>query len=648
LDTTNAWTLQNQYTYTPAGQVATKALSVSNGAATASGLLTTSYTYDGLGTLISTQYPSPNSLTFTYALDGLERPIGLTDNTNHTWVSGVVYNPASQMTNAMFPSGTEMWGYNTLNQLTQRMTTSGSTARMNVTYAYPAGKDNGQIAGSTDAVTGETITYLYDSLKRLAKASSGTWSDTYTYDGFGNLTGMAGGGGAPSLSVSVNPATNQITPTNIAYDGNGNVTQFGPSGSLTTMAYNVANRMATVNATNAYAYDPASQRVYFRNSVAGTETLYVYGTDGKKLATYTIASITGSEVNFTMQSQNVYFAGKLISAEGNAVAVDRLGTVRWNAASGGHTYYPYGVEYSSTANDTEKYATYTRDTLTGLDYAMNRYYSSTWGRFMAPDPSHASMHLQTPLSWNRYTYTLGDPIGGNDPTGLDLDDDGDDGCPDGQMCFFGGASGGGSSDGWGGGGASGGIGGSLTTGDLATDINGNPIVDQDGNPIVGDVTQSGSQVTVNASTSSQIFNLSITTSAPFVVLGGVIGSTLYGPPGGAVGAVLGSMCGVGGSLSIVPGSTTKAYAGPTLSCGVALFGGSGAQGSITSVPSVQDPNQIANGFSSSITYQPTPFTGSTVTKSPGSGPPVIGISFGTKVPVSVGIGYNWCIWNCQP
>ena len=368
---TNLWTLQNQYAYTPAGQVATKALSVSNAAATASGLLTTSYTYDGMGTLISTQYPSPNSLTFTYTLDGLERPIGLTDNTNHIWASGVSYNPAGQITNATFPSGAETWGYNTLNQLTQRTTTSGSTTRMNMTYNYTAGKDNGQIGSSTDAVTGETITYLYDSLKRLAKASSGTWSDTYAYDGFGNLTGMAGGGGAPSLSVSVNAATNQISPTNILYDGNGNVTQFGPSGSLTTMAYNVANRMATVNSTNAYAYDPASQRVYFRNS-AGAETLYVYGAGGKKLATYTIAGITGSQVNFTMQSQNVYFAGKLISAEGNAVAVDRLGSVRWNAASGGHTYYPYGAEYGATTNDTEKYATYTRDALTGLDYAMNR------------------------------------------------------------------------------------------------------------------------------------------------------------------------------------------------------------------------------------------------------------------------------------
>jgi RHS repeat-associated protein len=128
-----------------------------------------------------------------------------------------------------------------------------------------------------------------------------------------------------------------------------------------------------------------------------------------------------------MQSQNVYFAGKLISAEGNAVAVDRLGTVRWNATSGGHTYYPYGAEYSATLNDTEKYATYTRDTLTGLDYAMNRYYSSPWGRFMTPDRSWSSARPGNPQSWNLYAYAVNDPVNGNDPSGNDtyvIDDDG--------------------------------------------------------------------------------------------------------------------------------------------------------------------------------------------------------------------------------
>ncbi|MBE0660745.1 MAG: hypothetical protein IH602_23830 [Bryobacteraceae bacterium] len=82
-------------------------------------------------------------------------------------------------------------------------------------------------------------------------------------------------------------------------------------------------------------------------------------------------------------------------------------------------YYPYGQEMGSvTANDTAKFGTYTRDAATGLDYAMNRYYQSTWGRFTSPDPYRASGGPGDPGSWNRYAYTRGDPINFNDPSGL--------------------------------------------------------------------------------------------------------------------------------------------------------------------------------------------------------------------------------------
>jgi YD repeat-containing protein len=47
--------------------------------------------------------------------------------------------------------------------------------------------------------SGKEVVYAYDSLKRLALAQTAkltnNWSDTYTYDGFGNLTNMAGTGG---------------------------------------------------------------------------------------------------------------------------------------------------------------------------------------------------------------------------------------------------------------------------------------------------------------------------------------------------------------------------------------------------------------------------------------------------------------------
>ena len=97
---------------------------------------------------------------------------------------------------------------------------------------------------------------------------------------------------------------------------------------------------------------------------------------------------------------NVRFGGKLISENSNAVFPDRVGT---NRASGAR-FHPYGDEITSTANDREKFATYTRDSYTGLDYADQRFYASAYGRFNTPDPSRTSMRPKKPLSWNRYSY----------------------------------------------------------------------------------------------------------------------------------------------------------------------------------------------------------------------------------------------------
>jgi RHS repeat-associated protein len=81
------------------------------------------------------------------------------------------------------------------------------------------------------------------------------------------------------------------------------------------------------------------------------------------------------------------------------------------------SFYPYGDEITSSAPDQLKFATYTRDSYTGLDYADQRFYASTYGRFntadrKAGDPSD-------PASMNRYTYVAGDPVNRMDPQGTD-------------------------------------------------------------------------------------------------------------------------------------------------------------------------------------------------------------------------------------
>ncbi len=73
-------------------------------------------------------------------------------------------------------------------------------------------------------------------------------------------------------------------------------------------------------------------------------------------------------------------------------------------------YYPYGQDRSGTpGNGTEKFATYTRDAETGLDYADQRYHTPGQGRFLTPDPAASG------LNW--YAYAGGDPVNTIDPTG---------------------------------------------------------------------------------------------------------------------------------------------------------------------------------------------------------------------------------------
>jgi RHS repeat-associated protein len=61
-----------------------------------------------------------------------------------------------------------------------------------------------------------------------------------------------------------------------------------------------------------------------------------------------------------------------------------------------------------------------RDAESGNDYFGARYYASSMGRFMWPDPSglHAQ-HPEDPQSWNLYAYARNNPLIYLDANGLD-------------------------------------------------------------------------------------------------------------------------------------------------------------------------------------------------------------------------------------
>ena len=121
---------------------------------------------------------------------------------------------------------------------------------------------------------------------------------------------------------------------------------------------------------------------------------------------------------------------------------------------------------------------------------------------------------------------------------------------------------------------------------------------------------------------------------------------LFGPEGTLVGAVIGSQLGAGGNISYVNATGSLYIGGTVLAAPAQIGGGGGFSLSYTLVPATQNANSIANGTSSSVAFQPSVLLGSVVSKSPGSGPPVVGYQVGTRSPVSFSASHNICIRHC--
>ena len=70
------------------------------------------------------------------------------------------------------------------------------------------------------------------------------------------------------------------------------------------------------------------------------------------------------------------------------------------------------------AQPRSRYTGKERDTESGLDNFGARYYGSSMGRFMSPDPSNQGVDFWFPQTWNHYAYVLNNPLSMVDKNGL--------------------------------------------------------------------------------------------------------------------------------------------------------------------------------------------------------------------------------------
>lgn len=338
-------------------------------------------------------------------------------------VNGVAFKPSGQAAAISFAywNRFENRTYNDLLQMTRLTQTVGGVTKMDMEYRFSATQNNGRITQSMDWVSGEEVTYSYDALQRLIAASTTgpNWGQSYTYDGFGNMSAQAvTKGSAPAFSLTLNSAKNQIA--NWVYDANGNVTSDGSR----LYNYDVENRLVSTSSSGVvYAYDVDNRRIFDGSAYT------FWAPDGRPILTYTLAlafngALQSWEQVAKPQETRIYFDGKLVGAANptprpvvfEAVMTDRLGSVRVRGTQS-MRYFPYGQEITATANGQMKFGTYFRDAATGLDYADQRYFTSAMGRFLTADPYVASGGPSAPNSWNRYAYVSGDPVNFADPSG---------------------------------------------------------------------------------------------------------------------------------------------------------------------------------------------------------------------------------------
>ncbi len=121
---------------------------------------------------------------------------------------------------------------------------------------------------------------------------------------------------------------------------------------------------------------------------------YVYGASGL------LAMFSGGATTYYHQDH----LGVRLTTDANGNVASQQGT------------FPFGESwYQSGAGDKTVFTSYDRDSESGLDYALARYYDSSTGTFCSADPLDGSPG--DPQSWNRYPYGRNDPIDVTDPSG---------------------------------------------------------------------------------------------------------------------------------------------------------------------------------------------------------------------------------------
>jgi RHS repeat-associated protein len=377
--------------------------------------------------------------TFTYGPDGEGRINTVSASAGQNPVTGTTYSVASLATQVSFGSSdNDSFTYDpNSNRMTQyEFTVNGQNVIGQLTWNPIGTLEDLVVTDPFFSGGNQSCAYTHDDLIRIASANCGTsWSQTFSYDAFGNISKS----GTVSFQATYSHLTNQMTQVGSSvptYDANGNAT----NDTAHTYTWDASGRPVNVDGVG-LTYDALGRMV--EQNKSGTYYQIVYTPAGGKFAIMNAATLQKAFVPLAGGSQAIYTSSGLAYYRHS----DWIGSSRFASTPSRTTYYdgayaPFGEAYAQTGTADLSFTGMNQDTVANLYDFPARELNDIHGRWPSPDPAGlSSTNKNDPQMWNRYAYARNSPLHITDPTGMYLGDafdslyDGDDGVV-GATCYM--------------------------------------------------------------------------------------------------------------------------------------------------------------------------------------------------------------------
>ena len=392
---------------------------------TASSTLTTAYSYDSVGNLLTQATSGASEIAFSYSynkngyITGEVRTEG-----GKTTESTYAYDALGQLTSFLQSTGyEEQYAYDKAGNMTEKVLTGTDGIETALKMSYNKGNQLTTMVNGKDK-----IAYTYDKngsmvTKVLTSQAYGKLTDAYAYNALDQLTEYVGYDGyKQEFTYDANGM--RLSKSEV---GNGNRSTLEEllRGNIAGLPEIVEPTQGQINAdeadmpaglewaTTEYLYDLTQE--YYQvisetttsSGGASSTTAYAYGLE--RIAAFT----SDSRTSYVYDGRGSVAQAITMPIAGEAVS-SALPDVSVQVQS--FSYTAFGEQMGSVKVSGFSYNAEAFDAATGMLNLRARQYEPALGRFSAKD--FIKGNAFTPLSLNRYSYGINSPIIHTDPSGM--------------------------------------------------------------------------------------------------------------------------------------------------------------------------------------------------------------------------------------